>query len=57
MPTSTLTTPVAALPLPRTIHADAITIELRDGTGDPLYAETIALTSAATEPDAPEQGR
>ncbi len=57
MPHSTLTTPVANLTLTRTIHPDAIAIELRDASGHPLYAETIALTATAQEPDAPEQVR
>ena len=59
MPRSTLTTPVAALTLTRTIAPDAITIELRDDTGAILYAEDIVApaSSIPSEPADPEQVR
>ncbi len=55
-PTSTLRTPITpTLTLSRTIAPHAVTVEIHDDTGKPLYAEEIAVRPAATEPTDPEQ--
>ena len=61
-PTSTLRTPVTpTLTLSRTIAPHAVSVEIHDDAGKTLYAEEIAMTSAAapsvpaTEPTDPEQ--
>ncbi len=55
-PGSTLRTPVTpSLTLSRSITPTAITIEIHDDTGRPLYAEEIVINPAGTGPSDPEQ--
>lgn len=55
-PTSTLRTPITpTLTLSRTITLHAVTIEIHDDNGTPLYAEDITTRPTTSEPSDPEQ--
>ena len=55
-PTSTLRTPITpTLTLSRIIATHAVTVEIHDDTGKPLFAEEIATRPVPTEPNDPEQ--